>query len=97
MVKQIALSTNGSYQKDFLKVAFLNCSMKGAVAGSIRAPCWKSSIMKKSGKLKWLSKFYQQDVRENEVINPTDVSTNEIYQSGCFKPTYERSNDQLFS
>ena len=31
------------------------------------------------------------------MINPTDVNTNEIYQSGCFKPPYKRSNDQLFS
>ena len=31
------------------------------------------------------------------MINPAGVSTNEIYQSGGFKPPYERSNDQLFS
>ena len=38
MIKQIALSANGSYQQDFLKV--LTRSMKGAVTGSFRrAPC----------------------------------------------------------
>ena len=34
--QQIALSSNGSYQKDFRKVTILNRSMKGAVTGS----CW---------------------------------------------------------
>ena len=40
MVKQITLSTNGSYQEDVLKVAILTRSMKGAVTGSLcRVPC----------------------------------------------------------
>ena len=34
MVKQIALSANGIYQQDFLKVAVLNRSTKGAMTGS---------------------------------------------------------------
>ena len=34
MDKQIALSTNSSYQKDFLKVAVLKRSIKGAIAPS---------------------------------------------------------------
>ena len=41
MVEQIALSTNKNYQYDFLKVAFLNYSMKRAVTNSFhRALCW---------------------------------------------------------
>ena len=41
MIEQIPINTNKSYQLDFLKVPFLNCSMKGPVSGYFdRAPCW---------------------------------------------------------
>ena len=36
MVKQIVLSTDGIYQRGFLKVAILNRFMKGAVTGFFR-------------------------------------------------------------
>ena len=41
MVKQIDVIIDKSYQWDFLKVAVLNGSMKGALTGSFRkALCW---------------------------------------------------------
>ena len=36
MIKQVALSANGSYQENFLKVAILNCSMKEAMTDTLR-------------------------------------------------------------
>ena len=40
MIEQIPINTNKSYWLNFLKVPFLNCSMKVAVFGSFdRAPC----------------------------------------------------------
>ena len=48
MDKQIVLGTNSSYQYDFLKVAFLNRSIKGAMINSFcRAPCSLSSRSKR--------------------------------------------------
>ena len=58
MVKQIAVNTNKIYQLDFLKVIVLSYSTKAAITGSFRrVPCSLSSIIKKSAKLKDLSKL----------------------------------------
>ena len=55
MVKQIALSDNGSYQLAFLKEVVLNHLTKGEINVSFRrAPCSLPSISKKSAKLKCL-------------------------------------------
>ena len=62
MVKQMALSTNGSQQLAFFKEVVLNHSTKGAMTGSFRrASCSISmpSISKKSAKLKRLSQLLQ--------------------------------------
>ena len=57
MVKQIALSANGSYQLAFLKEVVLNHPTKGEINVSFRkAPCSLPSISKKSAKLKCLRK-----------------------------------------
>ena len=81
--KTIAYKKAFVYQYDFLKVAILNHSTKVAMTGSLHRTFFHTLLSKK--------------VRENEMNNPTGVSTNEIYQGGCFKPPCEKSNDQLFS
>ena len=64
MVKQIALSTNGSYQLAFLEEVLLNHSTKGAMTGSFRrAPCSLPYISKKSATIKCLSKLLQLQIK----------------------------------
>ena len=72
MLKLYGVRTNEIYEEDFLKVAVLNCSMKGAMISSFhRAPCF---IV-----------FYQQKASKNEMLKQFGVSTKEIYQEGFLK------------
>ena len=58
MFQRISVNTNKIYQLDFLKVIVLSYSTKAAITGSFRrVPCSLSSIIKKSAKLKDLSKL----------------------------------------
>ena len=50
VLKQIVPSANGLYQEDFLKVAILNCSTKGAITGAFRRAS-HLSIAKKVSKV----------------------------------------------
>ena len=72
MLKPYGVRTNEIYEEDFLKVAVLNCSTKGAMISSFhRAPCF---IV-----------FYQQKASKNEMLKQFGVSTKEIYQEGFLK------------
>ena len=56
MLKLYGVRTNEIYQEDFLKVAVLNCSTKGAMISSFhRAPCSLFPISRKQAKMKCLS------------------------------------------
>ena len=53
MLKPYGVRTNEIYQEDFLKVAVLNRSTKGAMHSSFRkAPCSLFSISRKQAKMK---------------------------------------------
>ena len=56
MIKQIALSTNESYQLAFLKGVVLNHSTNRSTASFRTAPCSLTSISKKPTNMKWLKK-----------------------------------------
>ena len=88
MVQQITVSTNEFHQKDFLRVAVLNRSTKGAMTGSFRRAHFPwPSINKKRAKMKCLSNLEQVLMK---FISKT-------FSSCCFKLLYERSKDQLLS
>ena len=56
MLKPYGVRTNEIYQEDFLKVAVLNRSTKGAMHSSFhKAPCSLFSISRKQAKMKCLS------------------------------------------
>ena len=58
MFQQITVNTNKIYQLNFLKVIVLSYSTKAAITESVRrAPCSLCSIIKKSAKLKDLTKL----------------------------------------
>ena len=54
MFQQITVNANEIYQLDFLQVAVLSYSAKGAMTADpfVKEPCLWSSIIKKSAKLK---------------------------------------------
>ena len=69
MLKQYGVNSNKIYQEDFLKVAVLKRSMKGATISSFVEYPVHSLLSAKSEK--------------NEILEEFGVSKNEIYQE-CF-------------
>ena len=67
MDKQIALITNSSYQSDFLKIAVLNRSIKGAMISSF---CREHPV----------HSLLQQEVNENKFFKQIALSITGIYQ-----------------